>query len=71
MEDIYAPRFGLTCHPGVFQRGAHSQQLPELGLDVGTSKELSCDHAQRLIISICNEYCTVLQGRHVLMHWGI
>ncbi len=56
MVDVYAPRFGLACHPS-WRVSAHSQETA-LELDVGTST-LSCDHAQRLM-SISSVTSTVL-----------
>ncbi len=44
MGGVYAPRFGLACHPGRVRRtGTAGSLQAQQELDVGTSTELSCD----------------------------
>jgi hypothetical protein len=42
---VYAPRFGLACHPAEIQCALPAVEDDLEELDVGTSTELSCDHA--------------------------
>jgi hypothetical protein len=66
---------GLYAHraldlPAILESFSAQQKRTrlELELDVGTT-ELSCDHKIIYSRRECDEYCSVQQDGHVLMHW--